>query len=77
MFLLNSSIFKVPETNMHIFKFCIPDKVSKEVGYLESAVDRMKKSFRPKHFGMEYIYNNLGAAYMEVECPQTSTQMFA
>ncbi|KAF3319890.1 nephrocystin-3-like protein [Carex littledalei] len=52
-------------------------KVSEAVGYLESAVERMKESFGPKHFGVGYIYNNLGAAYMELERPQTAAQMFA
>jgi len=37
----------------------------------------MKESFGPKHFGVGYIYNNLGAAYMEMDRPQTAAQMFA
>ncbi|KAJ3689100.1 hypothetical protein LUZ61_018264 [Rhynchospora tenuis] len=52
-------------------------KVSEAVTYLESAVERMKESFGPKHFGVGYIYNNLGAAYMELDRPQTAAQMFA
>jgi tetratricopeptide (TPR) repeat protein len=51
--------------------------VSEAVPYLEGAVERMKESFGPKHFGVGYIYNNLGAAYMEMERPQTAAQMFA
>ncbi|KAJ1694649.1 hypothetical protein LUZ63_011347 [Rhynchospora breviuscula] len=51
-------------------------KVSEAVTYLESAVERMKESFGPKHFGVGYIFNNLGAAYMELDRPQTAAQMF-
>ena len=52
-------------------------KVEQAVAYLESAAERMKESFGPKHFGVGYIYNNLGAAYMEMDRPQTAAQMFA
>ncbi|XP_008787385.1 protein KINESIN LIGHT CHAIN-RELATED 2-like [Phoenix dactylifera] len=52
-------------------------KVEQAVPYMESAAERLKESFGPKHFGVGYIYNNLGAAYMEMERPQTAAQMFA
>lgn len=52
-------------------------KVEEAVPYMESAADRMKESFGPKHFAVGYIYNNLGAAYMELERPQSAAQMFA
>ncbi|KAM1153217.1 hypothetical protein TB2_035182 [Malus domestica] len=52
-------------------------KVSQAVPYLESAAERLKESFGPKHFGVGYIYNNLGAAYLELERPQSAAQMFA
>uniref|UniRef100_A0A0D9VMS7 Uncharacterized protein n=1 Tax=Leersia perrieri TaxID=77586 RepID=A0A0D9VMS7_9ORYZ len=52
-------------------------KVSKAVPYLEDAVERMKDSFGPKHYGVGYVYNNLGAAYMEMDRPQSAAQMFA
>ncbi|CAL9089602.1 protein KINESIN LIGHT CHAIN-RELATED 2 [Musa acuminata AAA Group] len=52
-------------------------KVAQGIPYLESAVERMKESFGPKHFGVGYIYNNLGAAYMEMDRPQSAAQMFA
>ncbi|XP_020275965.1 protein KINESIN LIGHT CHAIN-RELATED 2-like [Asparagus officinalis] len=52
-------------------------KVDQAVAYLESAAERMKESFGPKHFGVGYIYNNLGAAYMEMDRPHTAAQMFA
>ncbi|XP_020112687.1 protein KINESIN LIGHT CHAIN-RELATED 1 [Ananas comosus] len=52
-------------------------KVAEAVPYLESAAERMKESFGPKHFGVGYVYNNLGAAYMEMDRPQSAAQMFA
>ncbi|RXH87304.1 hypothetical protein DVH24_028804 [Malus domestica] len=51
-------------------------KVSHAIPYLESAAERLKESFGPKHFGVGYIYNNLGAAYLELERPQSAAQMF-
>ncbi|QCE06421.1 protein KINESIN LIGHT CHAIN-RELATED 1 [Vigna unguiculata] len=52
-------------------------KVQKAIPYLESAAERLKDSFGPKHFGVGYIYNNLGAAYLELDRPQSAAQMFA
>ncbi|CAN6279580.1 unnamed protein product [Urochloa humidicola] len=52
-------------------------KVYEAVPYLEDAVERMKDSFGPKHYGVGYVYNNLGAAYMEMDRPQSAAQMFA
>ncbi|URE39514.1 TPR [Musa troglodytarum] len=52
-------------------------KVAQGILCLESAAERMKESFGPKHFGVGYIYNNLGAAYMEMDRPQSAAQMFA
>ncbi|GAB4841707.1 hypothetical protein Ancab_022429 [Ancistrocladus abbreviatus] len=52
-------------------------KVSQAIPYLESAAEILKESFGPKHFGVGYIYNNLGAAYLELERPQSAAQMFA
>jgi tetratricopeptide (TPR) repeat protein len=52
-------------------------KVSEAIPYLEDAVERMKDSFGPKHYGVGYVYNNLGAAYMEMDRPQSAAQMFA
>ncbi|XP_004289925.1 PREDICTED: uncharacterized protein LOC101306096 [Fragaria vesca subsp. vesca] len=52
-------------------------KVSQSIPYLESAAERLKESFGPKHFGVGYIYNNLGAAYLELDRPQSAAQMFA
>ncbi|KAH9605389.1 hypothetical protein KSS87_000469 [Heliosperma pusillum] len=52
-------------------------KVTQAIPYLESAAETLKESFGSKHFGVGYIYNNLGAAYLELERPQSAAQMFA
>ncbi|XP_058082298.1 protein KINESIN LIGHT CHAIN-RELATED 1 isoform X2 [Magnolia sinica] len=52
-------------------------KVPQAIPYLESAAERLTESFGPKHFGVGYIYNNLGAAYMELDRPQSAAQVFA
>ncbi|MCL7041382.1 hypothetical protein MKW94_028744 [Papaver nudicaule] len=52
-------------------------KVPQAIPYLERAVEMLKESFGSKHFGVGYIYNNLGAAYLELERPQSAAQMFA
>ncbi|XP_065875070.1 protein KINESIN LIGHT CHAIN-RELATED 2 [Euphorbia lathyris] len=52
-------------------------KVHQAIPYLESAAERLKESFGSKHFGVGYIYNNLGAAYLELDRPQSAAQMFA
>ncbi|KAM6567449.1 hypothetical protein CsatA_026577 [Cannabis sativa] len=52
-------------------------KVQQAIPYLESAAERLKESFGSKHFGIGYIYNNLGAAYLELDRPQSAAQMFA
>ncbi|PON31507.1 N-terminal acetyltransferase A, auxiliary subunit [Parasponia andersonii] len=52
-------------------------KVQQAIPYLESAAERLKESFGSKHFGIGYIINNLGAAYLELDRPQSAAQMFA
>ncbi|KAG5567437.1 hypothetical protein RHGRI_002850 [Rhododendron griersonianum] len=52
-------------------------KVQQAIPYLESAAERLKECFGSKHFGVGYIYNNLGAAYLELDRPQSAAQMFA
>ncbi|CAN1136854.1 Protein KINESIN LIGHT CHAIN-RELATED 2 [Linum perenne] len=52
-------------------------RVTQAIPYLENAAERLKESFGPKHFGVGYIYNNLGSAYMELDRPQSAAQMFA
>ncbi|XP_022886459.1 protein KINESIN LIGHT CHAIN-RELATED 1-like isoform X1 [Olea europaea var. sylvestris] len=52
-------------------------KVEEAIPYLEDAAERLKESFGSKHFGVGYVYNNLGAAYLELDRPQSAAQMFA
>ncbi|KAF5738922.1 putative kinesin light chain [Tripterygium wilfordii] len=52
-------------------------KVQQAIPYLESAAERLKESFGSKHFAVGYIYNNLGAAYLELDRPQSAAQVFA
>ena len=52
-------------------------KVQQAIPYLERAAEMLKESFGSKHFGVGYIYNNLGAAYLELDRPQSAAQMFA
>lgn len=52
-------------------------KVPQAVPYLENAAELLKASFGSNHFGVGYIYNNLGAAYLELDRPQSAAQMFA
>lgn len=52
-------------------------KVQQAIPYLECAAERLEGSFGSKHFGVGYIYNNLGAAYLELDRPQSAAQMFA
>ncbi|KAL7202655.1 hypothetical protein ACSBR1_034178 [Camellia fascicularis] len=41
-----------------------------------STPERLKECFGSKHYGVGYIYNNLGAAYLELDRPQSAAQMF-
>uniref|UniRef100_A0A7N0UXA2 Kinesin light chain n=1 Tax=Kalanchoe fedtschenkoi TaxID=63787 RepID=A0A7N0UXA2_KALFE len=52
-------------------------KAQQAIPYLESAAEVMKECFGSKHFGVAYIYNNLGAAYLELGRSQSAAQMFA
>ncbi|PIN23105.1 Kinesin light chain [Handroanthus impetiginosus] len=52
-------------------------KVEQAIPYLEDAAERLKESFGPKHYGVGYVYNNLGAAYLELDRPQSAAQIFA
>ncbi|PON31505.1 N-terminal acetyltransferase A, auxiliary subunit [Parasponia andersonii] len=55
----------------------LTSKVQQAIPYLESAAERLNESFGSKHFGIGYIFNNLGAAYLELDRPQSAAQMFA
>lgn len=52
-------------------------KVHQAIPYLEGAAETLEGCFGSKHFGIGYIYNNLGAAYLELDRPQSAAQMFA
>ncbi|XP_017623478.1 protein KINESIN LIGHT CHAIN-RELATED 2-like isoform X1 [Gossypium arboreum] len=52
-------------------------EVPQAIPYLEDAVEKLKYSFGSRHFGVGYIYNNLGAAYLELDRPQSAAQIFA
>ncbi|XP_073156309.1 protein KINESIN LIGHT CHAIN-RELATED 2 [Henckelia pumila] len=52
-------------------------KVEQAVPFLEDAAERLKESFGSKHYGVGYVYNNLGAAYLELDRPQSAAQVFA
>ncbi|KAI3760168.1 hypothetical protein L1987_50559 [Smallanthus sonchifolius] len=52
-------------------------KVQESISYLEDAIERLKENFGSKHFGVGYVYNNLGAAYLELDRPQSAAQVFA
>lgn len=52
-------------------------KVEEAIPYLEDAAERLKESFGSKHFSVGYVYNNLGAAYLELDRPQSAAQVFA
>ncbi|TYI15938.1 hypothetical protein ES332_A08G221500v1 [Gossypium tomentosum] len=52
-------------------------EVPQAIPYLEDAVEKLKDSFGSRHFGVGYIYNNLGAAYLELDRPQSAAQIFA
>ncbi|KAK2989505.1 hypothetical protein RJ640_019604 [Escallonia rubra] len=51
-------------------------KVDQAVPYLEDAAGRLKESYGSTHFGVGYVYNNLGAAYLELDRPQSAAQVF-
>ncbi|GJY56206.1 kinesin light chain-related protein 1 [Tanacetum coccineum] len=40
-------------------------------------IERLTENFGSKHFGVGYVYNNLGAAYLELDMPQSAAQVFA
>ncbi|XVF80944.1 hypothetical protein PTKIN_Ptkin15bG0116300 [Pterospermum kingtungense] len=52
-------------------------EVPRAIPYLESDVERLKESFACKHFVAGHNYNNLRAAYLESERPQSAAEMFA
>lgn len=57
--------------------FLLTGNVEAAIPYFEDAAERLKDSFGPKHFSLGYVYNNMGAAYMELDRPQSAAQVFA
>ncbi|XP_009790958.1 protein KINESIN LIGHT CHAIN-RELATED 2-like [Nicotiana tabacum] len=51
--------------------------VQNAIPFLEDAAERLKESFGSKHYAVGYVYNNLGAAYLELDRPQSAAQVFA
>ncbi|WOG94908.1 hypothetical protein DCAR_0314205 [Daucus carota subsp. sativus] len=52
-------------------------KVKQAIPYLEEGAERLKESFGSRHYGVGYVYNNLGAAYLELDRPESAAQAFA
>ncbi|XVF48272.1 hypothetical protein PTKIN_Ptkin03bG0176800 [Pterospermum kingtungense] len=51
-------------------------QVPRAISYLESAAERLKESFASDPVAAGYNYNNLGAAYLELERPQSGAKKF-
>ncbi|XVF60225.1 hypothetical protein PTKIN_Ptkin08bG0027700 [Pterospermum kingtungense] len=51
-------------------------QVPRGIRCLKSAAERLKESFALNHVSAGYNYNNLGAAYLELERPQPAAKMF-
>ncbi|KAK3150493.1 hypothetical protein QOZ80_3AG0233910 [Eleusine coracana subsp. coracana] len=49
-------------------------RVDEAVPYLESAVDKLKNCFGPKHFGLGFAYKHLGQAYLEMDQHQSAVK---
>ncbi|TVU48368.1 hypothetical protein EJB05_08002, partial [Eragrostis curvula] len=49
-------------------------RVGEAVPYLESAVDKLKNCFGPKHFGLGFAYKHLGQAYLEMDQHQSAVK---
>ncbi|XP_043719554.1 protein KINESIN LIGHT CHAIN-RELATED 1-like [Telopea speciosissima] len=52
-------------------------KTMQAIPYLESASEISQKCFGTKYIEVGYNYNNLGAAYLELDKPQSAAQMFS
>ncbi|XP_062209900.1 uncharacterized protein LOC133911601 [Phragmites australis] len=49
-------------------------RIAEAVPYLESAVDKLKNCFGPKHFGLGFAYKHLGQAYLEMDQHQSAVK---
>lgn len=52
-------------------------RVDEAVPYLESAVDKLKNCFGPKHFGLGFAYKHLGQAYLEMDQHQSAVKFLS
>ncbi|XP_039133161.1 LOW QUALITY PROTEIN: nephrocystin-3-like [Dioscorea cayenensis subsp. rotundata] len=50
-------------------------RVSDAVPLLEAAVEQLKGSFGPMHFGLGFVYKHLGQTYLEMNQPQEALRM--
>ncbi|XP_074316821.1 protein KINESIN LIGHT CHAIN-RELATED 2-like [Silene latifolia] len=46
------------------------------IPYLERAVETVKESYGSKHFGVGYMYNDLGKAYLVLKRPESAAEIF-
>lgn len=58
------------------FLLLITQRVAEAVPYLESAVDKLKNCFGPRHFGLGFAYKHLGQAYLEMEQHESAVKFF-
>ncbi|XP_020094688.1 protein KINESIN LIGHT CHAIN-RELATED 2-like [Ananas comosus] len=52
-------------------------RVPQAVPYLESAIEKLKNSFGPKHFGLGFAYKHLGQAYLEMNQLQLAVKFLS
>lgn len=55
----------------------VTKRLAHAVPYLESAIEKLKNCFGPKHFGLGFVYKHLGQAYLEMDQPESAVKMLA
>lgn len=50
-------------------------RVPQSIPYLESAAEKLKDCFGPKHFGLGFVYKHLGQAYLDMDHPQSAAKV--
>ncbi|CAL9090859.1 unnamed protein product [Musa textilis] len=50
-------------------------RVPQSIPYLESAAEKLKDCFGPKHFGLGFVYKHLGQAYLDMDQPQSAAKV--
>ncbi|KAJ1298771.1 hypothetical protein BS78_01G479500 [Paspalum vaginatum] len=58
------------------FLLLVTQRVAESLPYLESAVDKLKNCFGPRHFGLGFAYKHLGQAYLETGEHQSAVKFF-